>query len=322
MPWLSTIEVPVNREAGVDYKAKRDYQREFIVLMDALTDGSIQVSVAPGIPRLFDLFIDTDGTRDLGARCYDVRAKQDADDPYRWHVTAKYTSGDRSRYSKFSPERGDERGSDANPLQRPPIVIWGQQKVQRVLEFDMSQQAVGQNGQPVLNSAGDPFDPPVVVEDTYPTLTYIRNEGTFDPGVPIAYKDAINNDVFLGAPQYCSKVDGITARSNVENNLQYFEVTYQFSFRRWNPPVEKGWLSQILDRGFYEIDANGNKKRIKDGFAQDIVTPFPLDGKGGKLVGTGALIGNGPGRQFQASDYKYLTFIPYQVLNFGDLAIV
>lgn len=304
MSWVATRELPQNRDGGVDYKARRDYTREFLVTMSLPTDGSIQVSVAPNVPRIGDLFVDQDGTYDLGARCYSVTAKQDADDLLQWHVTAKYTSGDRSRYSRFQPERGDSRYQDPDPLARPAQIIWGSQKFQRPFEQDFTDPPNGPY--PVQNSAGDPFDPPIMVDDTLPTLTVIRNEGSFDPGVPIIFKDAINNDEFFGAPQYCAKVESITARSNVENNFLYWEVTYVFSFKRWNPPTEKGFLLLPRDQGFYAIDPNTNKKsRILDDLGQPVVTPKKLDGFGHKLTDN--------------TQTFYLLFQPYKALNFSDL---
>ena len=288
MGWLRTIEIPQTRQGGITgMDAKREYVRKFKVQYDNYQAGSVDVSVAPGIPSLFSLYIDPfGGSADFGARCYDVQAIQDEEDPFLWLVTAKYSSGERSRYSKAHPEKGDSSQQDQNPLNRPAIIVWGSRKLQKVVERcskmdNMSAQQLAPGGTAfLLNSAGDPFDPPITIEDTLPTLTIIRNEATFDPGLPVQYHDAVNIDTFWGAPPYCAKIESITGRSNTQNNMSFYEVTYEIHFTRWNPPVEKGWLIQVCDRGFY-AGVGQNRHRIVsplDGTA--VVSPAQLDGNG------------------------------------------
>src|SRR5207245_2958137 len=114
----------------VNYLAKREYERTWLVEMSLPSDGSIQVSVAPGIPFMFSPYVDADNTYDLGAILYDLAADQ-TDDMLWWKVTGKYASGERTRYSRASAEKGDNRYNQMNPLERPAQLIFGASKYQR-----------------------------------------------------------------------------------------------------------------------------------------------------------------------------------------------
>jgi hypothetical protein len=280
MPWLSTYEIPNNRRGKVNYAAKREYERSWKVIMSSPADGSIQVSVAPGIPFMFSPYIDADGTFDLGAILYDLSAEQQPE-MVEWIVTAKYASGERSRYSKFQPEKGDNRFNAQNPLDRPPQFIWGSSKYQKPVIID-------QYGVNIACSHGDVFDPPPTVTVDYLTLTIVQNEAFYDPSVTQIYQNAINSDNFLGAPPFTVKLNDRSGRSNVENNFLYWEVSYQFEFRpfkldardvnTWNlsglalqvgavPPVgcvqyspDLGWLLVKRNESAYGTVLLGNGK--------------------------------------------------------------
>jgi hypothetical protein len=297
MPWVSTRELPNNRRGKVNYAAKREYERTWQVQMSSASDGSIQVSVAPGIPFMFTPYQDADGSFDLGAVLYDLSAEQQ-DDMLHWIVTGKYASGERSRYSRYTPEKGDTRFNDPNPLNRPPQFIFGSAKYQRPILLDLY-------GIPLTNSAFDAFDPPVMVEEERTTVTIIQNEPFYDPSVSAAYQGAINSDEFLGNPKFSCKMTERSGRSNVENNFLYWEVTYQFEFRRvivdsvtphrdgttdaqtFALPggfvqfsYELGWLEARRNEGFYQLVLVNNKLQyapILDGKGKPVVTPKDLD---------------------------------------------
>lgn len=332
MPWVSTRELPNPRRGKVNYAARRDYERTWRVEMSLPTDGSIQVSVAPGIPFMFSPYVDADGTYDFGAILYELSAEQEPDMLW-WRVTGKYISGERSRYSRFSPEKGDNRFNDQNPLNRPPQFIWGTAKYQRPLLYDYT-------GVPTINLAGDAFDPPFMVEDDRLTLTLIQNEAFYDNSVTIAYQGSINSDSFLGAPPLTTKLNERSARSNVENNFLYWEVTYQFEFRRFfvddtlphsdattdaqtwlNPGYvqysrELGWLRVQRNEGFYQVaQVNGQLQyqRIQDGKGKDKVTPTNL----GFRDQNGQVFPLAPG-----TPPIYLVFHVYPEMKFGDLLTV
>ena len=326
MPWVSTVELPNPRRGKVNYAAKREYERTWRVQMSLPTDGSIQVSVAPGIPLMFSAYIDADNTFDLGAILYELSAEQQPDMLW-WIVTGKYASGERSRYSKFSPEKGDNRFNDPNPLNRPPQLVFGSAKHQKPALVD-------QNKVAIRNFLGDAFDPAVTVQDDRTTLTLIQNEAGYDPSLTVQYQGAINSDNFLGQPPCCVKLTERGARSNVENNFLYWEVTYQFEFRQWlldpsdeatwnlvspGPPGLPGYVQNTTELGWLVLKRNEGLYQGKIVNGNLVYVPI-LDGNGRAVVSPKDLSVFSPYAALPAgSQPYYLVFHVYPELPFGNL---
>src|SRR5262249_15878222 len=89
----------------------------------------------------------------------------------------------------------------AGPLFKRPDVRWGFANFQRpgIWTIDNPSRAI-------VNSAGEPFDPPVEIDDSRLVLTLVRNEPAFAPLTSLLYKDAINSDTFLGAAPGLAKI--------------------------------------------------------------------------------------------------------------------
>src|SRR5207245_2866104 len=74
-------------------------------------------------------------------------------------------------------------------------------------------------GKGILNSAGQYFDPPPMMDDSRPRLSIARNEPVFNPAIAINYQDAVNTDGFLGFTAGQVRVSGISASNESENNI-------------------------------------------------------------------------------------------------------
>ena len=257
MAVLEVKEINEGREASENEKGERTYVRLFGVITSSATDGAVQVKQATGIPRVYDVYT-TSSEQDLGAYAKKV-IPQVTDNPKHWHVRVEYDSS-------FEQE-------EENPLDRAAQYTWGFAQFQKVAWKDV-------DGKGIVNSAGDPFEPPPEIDDSRPVLSIVRNEAAFNPSLAIDYQDAVNSDAFLGFEAGQVKVANITAVSRFENNVRYWEVTYEFHFRR------EGWTLGVMDVGRFSTghvplwnkDESG-QEILGDQVTQDI----PLDGSGERL---------------------------------------
>lgn len=256
----------VEGRATIDDGFHRTYTRVFLVKTTSTQDGPLTVTLATGVPRVWDPYT-TNTDTDLGALCKSVSA-QPTDSPFLWEVTVEYDSVVR------------EEGQQAeNPLARPADIDWSFVPYVKAAQRDVF-------GLPILNSAGQPFDPPPEMDDRRIQLTIQRNEETFDPLQAFEFQDATNSDVFFGGGIAAWKVMSIKANGpHSENGVSFWRVTYEFEFRR------EGWFLRTLDQGFAElIDGSLTPITVKGVVPSE---PVLLDGAGRKLERTQTTLGAG-----------------------------
>lgn len=250
--------------ASLDKFITREYTRVFRVITNDPKDEPWVVGSATGLPILFDPYQGQNGAIDLNSRALRIEPRQSEDDPYIWEVVIEYGT----KFENFDPANY-ETGGYENPILRPPDIRWSFVSFQKPIDKDLL-------GNAIVNSAQDPYDPPVTVDDHRPVLTYERNELVFDPELAIAYMDAVNTDVFLGALPGQAKVAGIEAVRVFEHNLFFWRVNYEIHFRR------EGWDLIIINRGYHYLDA-GESKAINDKFGQPVSSPKLLTAAGAVL---------------------------------------
>lgn len=141
----------------------------------------------------------------------------------------------------------------------------------------------------IENSAGQPFDPALMLDESLLQIVVSRNEAHSAGliGSVEAYKDTINlaavtvAGVSIG-PLEGKMVDiGMTKRW-MEDGTKYFEVTYTIEVDR------RGHVRQVLDTGYYTQESNGDYKKIVDKDGELISEPVKLDGSGGALAAGGS----------------------------------
>jgi hypothetical protein len=249
-------EIWQGRGSSEDQKAKRQYTRVFRVLVDDVTTSSLTVREAVQINR-FQAFVDSDGRSDpLGAFASDIKAVQQ-EDPFEWLVTVEYSN------RTDQPQLGNE-----NPTQRVPEVTWDTEQFQQAIDKDLA-------GKPLVNSAGEKFDPPVAVDDCRPLLKVLRYEEVFVPAIAILYKDAVNSDNWNGFVPGQVKSKMPTAVRQYENGVFYYAVTYIFHIR------PEGWLRLLLDVGRNTLDPiTDDPVLITDKYGQPLSVPSLLNGDG------------------------------------------
>mgnify|MGYP006266280633 CR=1 FL=1 len=196
--------------------------------------------------------------------CIDVNIELSAP-KHGWTVTASYSS---------------EREISENPLDEPAKITWGSENFQEVAVADI-------NGKLVLNSAGDPFDPPLMKDFSRRTATVTKNVSSV-PSWFFQYEDAVNSSAFsIGGltvatgKALCKKTSVSVAK--VRNGIVYYEVTTELHFSK------KGWKARGLDAGFrykYFSTADSEYRRAdivttnEQGVEEKPTAPVPLDGNG------------------------------------------
>jgi hypothetical protein len=247
-------EIPAGRQ-GRNSLGIRTYQRQFRLVTDSRSDGPYAIGSNASLPSIGSVH-----PEDSSAWCRELTV--DNDEPYTgWIVTANYSS---------------ERELSETPTSDPAFITWDSEQFQKPAIQD-------KDGDAVVNSAGDFFDPPAMMDDSRRVVTVQKNLTTV-PAWILDYQDAVNSDSF--------SVDGVTiaigtakmqrvsvGAEDIRNGTTFRQVTFTMHLQR------DGWDMQILDAGFRRIDPGDSTKRIAisldDG--TEPTTPALLNGSGGLL---------------------------------------
>ncbi len=192
---------------------------------------------------------------DANAFCVSLQVENTA--PWAgWTVTANYS---------------DERTIDDTPTDDAASISWGSEQFQKPAVFDLS-------GNLIVNSAGDPFDPPAMMDDSRRVVTVEKNLAVVPTWI-LDYQDAVNSDAFtvdgvsIGIGK--AKMQNVTVSPRQRRNGTIFRtVTFTIHLQR------DGWLLDILDAGFREKVSGGRRNIKNNGDGEAPTAPVPLDGNG------------------------------------------
>jgi hypothetical protein len=267
-----------------------EYERAFIVRTSSFLDDAHTVRTALTVPRINDPWIGADGVIDNIARCKSVSATQDGENPLIWEVQCQYSS-------KTDDE--ERRRQEQNPLLRPPKISFKTVKRKVAVEEDADEA-------PVVNSAFDPFDPPLEVEFGYLSMDVEKNIAVFDPIDIEHFVYATNGDEWLGWDPGTVLCTDLSAQSAEENGVFHWQVKASFEFDR------TGWDHAILSAGFNQL-VNGVLVSIRDTQNEVIKEPALLD-FGGARIDPAAL-------QAGTATPFYLKFRFYENVDFSELPL-
>lgn len=228
----------------MDFNYRRIYTHEYLVKTDNDLDHqgvvlSQSMSTGPDpVPALWDNYHISTGTAPDDADVYLQRKEirrmvDDGTERRSWIVTCIWTP----------PEPGNNSGEPPteNPLLRPVRYSLEWASKTKIAEKD-------KDGNPMVNSAGDKFDPPVEVDDARPVLVATKNMDGDNLGAIIAlaieYKNAVNTGSFFGAGTRQAKVESITSGDLMEENgFRYYAVVFRIQFD------SDTWDFSIVDKG-------------------------------------------------------------------------
>lgn len=199
------------------------------------------------------------------------------------------------------------------PVQRFPDISYGASEGTEPYFIDKSA-----TPKPVVNSAGEPFEQYLQRDTGARTITYTRNEASFDPNAMDAYKNTTNDAaVTIDGVEYptdtlklaivtAQKVSETWRNEGVDTVATYYKVTYPLKHRA------EGWHDHPLDVGYQcaaDIDGTTGKisalTPIVNAAGVPVSKPWPLDGEGAAASLTAAPI--------------ELDFVPYAPADWTDL---
>lgn len=268
-----------SRQHEADDFGVRTYRRRFNVKTDTNYEGSGVVRSATGISQLGDHYVD-DQTTDLEAKVVRITPQQQTELNW-WKVDVEYST---------------------QALDGRIQVDFHFEPYRIALEHD-------QFGKPLINSAHEPFDPPVEGERYWQVLTFTKvREASFDRNSAWDHIGTVNSEAWYGYQKRQCRIVDVRARDlgecMEEHEVQVIVkaspiwITKKITIREWKPELNNGagdyernpgqtvptttWDGLILDRGFHKL-RNGNPVVITDDAGRPVSRPQLLDGSGSVL---------------------------------------
>lgn len=247
---------------------------------------------------------------DYAAFLNSVEVADEDRDGKGWTCTLEYKPFDWRSLSGGSGDGSNASAFLANPLNARPLLKWSSSTEEIACTHD-------RYGNPILNTAGDPFDPPLTRPYSTPIATITRTLATFDPDWIVQYKDHVNASTWMGNPAGTVLCKEINADAVYDADWGWmWSQTLEFAFRPiiilavgtpskpWilkNAVLLAGWAKQILNAGLRQL-VSGAVKPINIDNAP-ISQPVPLKSNG---------------TYDPAADPVYLTFDIYETAEFAD----
>ena len=138
----------------------------------------------------------------------------------------------------------------ADPLGEPADISWSSSERQVAYDMDLQDPPVA-----VVNSMGEPFDPPLTRVVGDPVLTIERNQAAYEPEDQLTYGDSVSSEPFWGA--HAGRARLLTMQARTVNpgygRSLYWRVRYEIAFRMRTPPdlpPAKSWWRAVLNQGY------------------------------------------------------------------------
>lgn len=315
---------------GIERKLK--HTRVFEVLTDDPNDDDYIAGAGDGvtIPRNGDIH-----PNNPFAVMVSITADQDDESPLRWLVVCEYDTElpiSQSRESGGFDANGESvLGGDAgnplaradNPLDRPASWSFEWEQVQIVAEKSRSDGTGSPDnfdgtvtwpfGTLICNSAGLPFDPPVMIEDSQPVATVVKNypvgHAILFLSAQATWKNAVNNAEWKGFAAGTARIIGMNFTYATENGITFGRMTWRIKFT----DAPDGWDLVLLDQSYAERWADDSLHKIDLPIGSGIFpdTPQKLNGNGIRLDDPALL----------SHDDFYLRFGIYKPRDFTELEL-
>ena len=264
---------------GTNSLGVRSYTRAFRLTTSTQLEGVYTVGSHASLPVIGSVYPD-----DSSAWCRSLEVTNT--DPWKgWTVTAEYSS---------------ETELNENPSADPAKLTVSTEQFQRIADKDI-------DGHAITNSAGDPFDPPFMMDDSRRVITVTKNMLTA-PLWLLEYSDVVNNDEFtvLGVTYEIgvAKVQRISVSgTQVRGAFNFLSVQIDIHCRR------DGWLLEPLDAGFRQKISN-LMYPILDAEHLPVTAPVMLDGAGVALVDpTSATAVYGESTIYRTDTFSVIPFV-------------
>lgn len=201
--------------------------------------------------------------------------KNQSDSPLHWIVTVEYSDApfDES-------DREDEPEEFDNPLLRPARISWSSSRYKEAIY-------VSEDGEAIINAAGDYFDPPAETERVYWVINVSKNvaavpDWVLTVNMPINESTTVIQGLSFDA-ETLRLIDLQISEQKTEGLFQFYEVRLQIEYK------VDGWLARPLNQGLYELFADptvstgkGKRRALVDG--KPAVAPVLLGDDGFRLI--------------------------------------
>jgi len=249
---VTYLQEDAGGRTATNSKGIRTYTRVFLFETDSQADDAWEVGSHPDAPRIGQAFRD--------AWCVSVTPS--CIEPWKgWSITAEYSS---------------ELELSEDPTQDPMQIRVYTEQFQKPAVYNKDDQLI-------VNSAGDPYDPPAMMDDSRRVLSLSRKVPSC-PSWVLDYQDAVNSDTFdaLGVTYAVGtgKVQSVSLGvAENRNGVTFHTLEILIHLQR------SGWILKTLDAGFRERDLSGDLVNILNaGDGERVSAPVPLNGSGAALA--------------------------------------
>lgn len=271
MGYVLCVETSEGRRAQADWKFQRTYERSFKVKTDSPLFGPYYAASHPSLPLLRSSY-----PEDLSALCNSLIPVQDPNDPTLWTITATYI------YLTYPGE------GIPDPLLRPteyeidgvtwPEAIW-----------------MDRSGNPIVNSAGDPFLPPLELPRAGATIIVRYNAAAAPDATWFDAQGTLNATTMTIGPYIFTaervKLEKVKAAIVYETASAFWRWEHTWTYKPMVPgTVRQAHKAVLLDQGRRELISGVRVPIIDPGTGLVADQPLPLNGSGLRLpVGSPAV---------------------------------
>lgn len=255
--------IETTQERGSTEKAapfNKERRRSFIVHTNSI-DTEDTIAAHASTPDLGDSHPD-----DAFAICVGRQIKQVDDSNYDWIISCRYATD------------WENVESETDPNNFRQVVTWGTQFVQTVLTKDVV------TDEAIVNTAGDPFDPPLMTDRPLTTCNITTNANAI-PTWLFSLRNKVNDAALtirgVTVPKKTALIRGLTiSDERYKNGTLYYRIEIELLID------EQGHDVKVLNDGLHELDTlrSGTEKRTHIMFdGEPISQPVPLDADGKRI---------------------------------------
>lgn len=264
--YQSVEEIYDGEGTPFDANMVRSYVRRFRVKTKYTTMGPAAACACPGIPMPYAPYIPGRPFEwDMYARAVRISARRERateNEFSSWIVQVDYSTQMPDGGPIPPSEIGlgfSGLGAQNKPWDEPPALEWDP-------ETTTTTPLADKDGNPFVNSAGQPIYPAPPVEQGVAVLTIKRNwrfNSLYQSRLHVEkFSHVVNANAFVGASRGQVLSLPPKAVERYRGPLRYWEMTYRLKFKK-GPQNWKGWLEhlfthdtwqpKLLDAGMYEI---------------------------------------------------------------------
>lgn len=263
---------------------QKHHTRVFVVRCSSVDDGTAVAltgddgtNAVPGIGEAHPA--------DEDALAISVDAEPADDSEKDFYVTVEYSD---------SPD--ETKGiSLVSPVEDPAVVDWGYEEFDEAYFTDHSETPL-----PVVNTAGEPFDPFPTRSAGVRVVTIEKNEASLNLSQMESLTKTVNSNTITidGETIAAGKafMAGITAVKQSRGGNAFYRKRYTIRLKT------DDWDDRILNAGYQQL-VDGERKDIVDAEGNPVTKPWPLDEDGTA--------------KSSPTDYDELVFKPYPSASWG-----